>query len=279
MNASLQAELPTNREAPHYFAADSPDGMERERLRLLTQMVDPITRRRLTFLGVGPGWHCLEVGAGDGSVARWLAAQVGTQGTVTATDLNPRFLIAHGLPNLEVRQHDILVDDLERGHYDLVHCRAVLMHLPDPLRCVKQLAAAVRPGGWLFLEEFDFGSFGALDPEHPRAAAFNRRMRTIFNALEAMRIIDVSFGRRLTNILTRLAFVEIGQDCAMPVSQEPGADVRFAKMWIDLLRPHLVGAGVLSDADFDELHNAYQDSSFAIVGRTLFGAWGRRLGF
>ena len=265
--------------SPHYFAVDSPDAFERQRLRLLTQMVDPITRRRLNLLGVGPGWHCLEVGAGDGSVARWLADRVGIQGSVTATDLNPRFLIGHGLPNVEVRQHDLLVDDLERGHYDVVHCRAVLMHLADPLRAVKQLAAAVRPGGWLLLEEFDFGSFGAEDPDHPRAEAFNRRMRTIFQALQAKRIIDVAFGRRLWDILTRLAFVEIGQDRALPISLEPGADARFAQMWIDLLRAPLAAEGVLSDADFEELHNDYQDPSFAIVGRTLFGAWGRRLGF
>src|SRR5215468_4269060 len=117
-----------------YFAKDSPDAFERERLALLTQMADPITTRRLTDLGVGPGWRCLDVGAGDGSVARWLAGQVGSQGRVVATDLNPRFLVGHGLPNLEVRRHNLLEDELEAGHYDLVHCRCVLQHLLDPWR-------------------------------------------------------------------------------------------------------------------------------------------------
>ena len=54
-----------------YLAKHSPDAFERERLALLTQFADPITARRLTDLGVGPGWRCLDVGAGDGSVARW----------------------------------------------------------------------------------------------------------------------------------------------------------------------------------------------------------------
>jgi hypothetical protein len=63
-------------EDQHCFAKDSPDAFERERLALLTQLTDPITRRRLLRLGVGPGWHCLEAGAGDGSVACWLALRV-----------------------------------------------------------------------------------------------------------------------------------------------------------------------------------------------------------
>jgi SAM-dependent methyltransferase len=262
----------------HYFAADSPDAFERERLALLAQTADPTTTRRLTSLGVGPGWRCLEVGAGDGSVARWLADRVGPRGRVTATDLNPRLLVGHGLANLEVRSHDVLADDLEPAHYDLVHCRAVLMHLPVPLQAVGRMAAVVRPGGWLLLEEFDFGSFGALDLNHPRAAGFNRRMRAIFRALAAGRVIDVAFGHRLAGVVTRQTFVQVGQDRFTPTCPGGGPDARFSQKWTELLRTRMVAAGVLSDADFDWLHDAYADPSFSFIGRTLYGAWGRRAG-
>jgi hypothetical protein len=52
-----------------YLAKDSPDAFERKRLALLTKVADPITIRRLNETKVGPGWRCLDVGAGDGSVA------------------------------------------------------------------------------------------------------------------------------------------------------------------------------------------------------------------
>src|SRR5438128_259334 len=116
-----------------YFAADTEDAFERERLGYLRQMCDPVTMRRLEALDVAEGWRCLEVGAGDGSVACWLAARVGPQGRVVATDINPRFLHNLAVPNLEVRHHHIVNDDLERAHYDLVHCRAVLGHLAQPM--------------------------------------------------------------------------------------------------------------------------------------------------
>ena len=64
----------------------------RRRLALLEQHLDPITHRRLFGLGLGKAWHCLEVGGGGGSVARWLCAQVGADGRVVGTDIDPRFL-------------------------------------------------------------------------------------------------------------------------------------------------------------------------------------------
>jgi hypothetical protein len=42
---------------------------ERERLASLEQFEDPGTIRHLEALGFGPGWRCLEVGAGGGSIA------------------------------------------------------------------------------------------------------------------------------------------------------------------------------------------------------------------
>ncbi|HEY7415001.1 MAG TPA: hypothetical protein VH593_07400, partial [Ktedonobacteraceae bacterium] len=87
---------------------------ERVRLHLLAQLLDPVTIRRLERLEIKHGWHCLEVGAGAGSIARWLAKQVGSQGHVVATDIDTRFLDNTDEPSLEIRHHDILIDDLEQ---------------------------------------------------------------------------------------------------------------------------------------------------------------------
>src|SRR5215471_3733968 len=131
----------------HYIASHSAEAFERERLGLLECIADPVTLRRLGSLGVREGWRCLEIGAGQGSVVRWLARQVGPYGQVVATDLDTRFLRELEEPNVEVRHHDILSDDLEGAHYDLVHCRFLLMHLPQPRRALERMARAVRRGG------------------------------------------------------------------------------------------------------------------------------------
>ena len=65
---------------------------------------DDVYRRPLVTalhrLGLGPGWRCLEVGAGSGSVARWLAAKVGPEGSVLATDIDTRWVDTGGLPQV-----------------------------------------------------------------------------------------------------------------------------------------------------------------------------------
>jgi SAM-dependent methyltransferase len=266
------------RKATRYFAKDSPDAFERERLALLTRLADPITTGRLIRLGVRPGWRCLEVGAGDGSVARWLADRVGPEGHVVATDLNPRFLAGHGLANLEVRRHDLLADDLEAGCYDLVHCRFVLMHLSDPVRALGRLAEAVRPGGWLLVEEADVGSFGAADPGHPRAAGFDRRTRALHAALQATGTVSSYFGRRLPALVEGLGLREVGHEVVTLTGRGGDTLGRNRRMNFQLLRGPFVAAGVLTEADFDELDQAFDDPSFWFVGFTVFGAWGRRSG-
>ena len=114
-----------------YINADTEMETESARLGLLEASRDPGTMRQLEQLGVGPGWRCLEVGAGRGSIVRWLAEKVTPTGSVTAVDIDPRFL--SDMPeNVEVRALDIREDEVEAEAFDLVHCRALLMHLPDP---------------------------------------------------------------------------------------------------------------------------------------------------
>lgn len=101
---------------------------ERRRLALIERVYDPPTISRLRELGVGAGWRCLDVGAGGGSIARWLRDQVGPDGQVVAVDLDTRFFDEE--PGIEARRLDILIDDLEQDSYDLVHCRLLLPPSP-----------------------------------------------------------------------------------------------------------------------------------------------------
>jgi SAM-dependent methyltransferase len=259
-----------------YFAKDSPDDFERERLKLLTQIADPSTTGRITSLGIGPGWRCLEVGAGDGSVARWMAGRVGPKGHVVAADLNTRFLRDHNLPNLEVRRLNILEDELETAHYDLAHCRCLLQHLTDPLLGLKRLYAAVRPGGWLFVEEADSRTFGASDPNHPRAAEYTRSSRAMITDLMTTGLMHASLGRRLPSLVDGLGVEELGYDGIALIGRGGNPTAQFFQMTDELLRGRIVASGALTESDFDERVQAYSDSSFWMVGLTMFGAWGRR---
>ena len=201
---------------------------------------------------------------------------MGPQGKVVATDIEIRLMDKQHEPNLEIRRHDILVDDLEQGYYDLVHTRAVLMHLSDPVQAVKKMAGAVRPGGWLFLEEFDSISFGAVDTESPIAQTFNQKMETLMQTLKAVRVMNLYFGRQLRGLLEQLGFSDINNEGITGISRGGDPLTQFQHMNLQLAGPPLIAAGILTEKDVELLQHLFADPSFYYVDNSFFGVWGRR---
>lgn len=172
-----------------------------ERLRVIERMEDPGTWECLESLGVAKGWYCLEVGGGAGSIANRLCHRVGPTGRVVATDIDTRFLEVLDVPQLEVRTHNIVTDDLEEAAFDLVHTRNLLIHLPERETILGKLAQAVKPGGWLLIEETDFSTAGP-DPLAP--AAWQALYTKCQQALQRLCIaagIDRFFGARVFGLL------------------------------------------------------------------------------
>src|SRR4051812_31366096 len=99
-----------------------------DRFAGLEAVFDPVTRGHLTRLGLRRGLSCLEVGAGSGSIARWMADEVGPAGRVLAVDLDPRWCRTDGRAQLEVRAADLATQPVPDGPWDVIHERLVLQH-------------------------------------------------------------------------------------------------------------------------------------------------------
>jgi len=117
----------------------------------LSALLDPITINRIHGLVSLAGKRCLEVGAGAGSIAHFLAEEVGERGTVTALDINPIHIQPH--PRLSIAEHDLTVDPID-GSYDFIHARLVLSHLPERGPILYRLIQALAPGGYLLIEDW-----------------------------------------------------------------------------------------------------------------------------
>jgi trans-aconitate methyltransferase len=122
-------------------------------VRLLAEILDRHTSDVLARSGVRPGWRCLDLGAGGGSITHWLAERVGPGGGVVAMDADPRHIPAHD--RIELRTADISTAELGEAEYDLIHARLLLMHLPDRLEVVRRAAAALKPGGLLVVSDWE----------------------------------------------------------------------------------------------------------------------------
>ena len=262
-----------------YFATDSIEDIEWERVGLIGEVCDPITTRRIEALGISSGWRCIDVGAGRGSIAHWLAERVGSSGQVVAADLNPSLLRRAKLPhNVQVREHNILTQELESEWYDLVLCRALLLHLPQPELALGRMAAAVRPGGWLFIKDYDLTYFGAVDAQYPGAAEFDRTFRACFDALRAAGIMDFSFGRRTLALVKGLGFAHVG--AAGEVLFGRGGDDPLGRFWSLTLGVRgmevPVEHGVVTREEFDSMRALFEDATFDFIGGIGFGVWGSR---
>jgi ubiquinone/menaquinone biosynthesis C-methylase UbiE len=255
-----------------YFAARTADSVERERLAALEAARDPKSKRHLQELGVGPGWKCLEVGGGGGSITRWLAEKVGSDGRVVAIDIDTRFLREIEQPNVETRELDILRDAFEDSRYDLVHCRLLLIHLSDPELAVRRMIGAARLGGLILIEEADFSSYQAADPDHPLSEFFTRKVREIFENVGRSKLFDPYFGRRARALLERAGLSGVASEGTVYLWHGGEAEAHEHRLSL----PALVKAGVCSERDSLELQKALSDPGFAFVGNAIFSAWGRR---
>jgi len=124
-----------------------------DQLAALTAAIDTFTQASLAEIGIQPGWQIMDVGAGSGTIARWMADQLGGTGLVLATDLDPALIGDH--PGVTTVRHDIITGDLPTDFYDLIHARLVLIHLRQREHVLRRLYSALRSGGRLVLHEFD----------------------------------------------------------------------------------------------------------------------------
>jgi SAM-dependent methyltransferase len=256
------------------YAVDNAWVHARERLALLETVLDPGSFRHLAALGVGEGWHCLDVGAGGGSIAAWLCRQVGRTGQVLATDIDTRFLDGLTLPNLEVRQHDITTDPLPEGTFDLVHARTVLTHLPERDVALHRMVSALKPGGWLLVEEADFVSWVA----DPRTRAADVCAKGWAAAHEIFRRggADFHYGRRLYRDVCTSGLVEVDAEGRVPILHAGTPSARFWRLTFEQLRDRMVGSGLLTNEDLDQYLAAHEDEDFVWMGNIIMAVWGRR---
>ncbi|HTR92873.1 MAG TPA: methyltransferase domain-containing protein [Trebonia sp.] len=204
----------------------------------LAELFDGVTRGHFDRLGVRAGSRCWEVGAGGPGIPEALAAAVGPAGHVLATDIDPSWLKAGD--GYEVRLHDVTADPPpEPGTFDLVHARLVLVHVPDRARALATMAAALRPGGWLLVEDAD-------------------------TALQPLACLDDSGpAQRRANRL---------RDAVRELLTRRGADLRYGRTLPRALRE----AGLADDAEIDAHLSAIDAGELDLTLAPLISAWGRR---
>lgn len=245
-------------------------GGEPERLRLMSDVLDASSRFHLQQIGVGRGWRCLEVGAGNGSLSEWIARQVGPDGVAIATDLNPDLLKDASASHLEVRGFDVVTEEPVDGPFDLVVARAMLHHLPQRREVVAKLARWVRPGGWVVIQEPDLYPTGTVEPED------QGRFWQGFLRWAEQHGIDYFVGRKVAPWLQEEGLVDLTAEGHTTLYNGGSSYARWWQLGIAEIADLLLDEGAADSATLDRFFRLYDDPGYWTMTIAFTAVAGRR---
>jgi SAM-dependent methyltransferase len=249
------------------------------RLRLLHRLYGEGTRRVLLDAGLQRGMRVADLGCGAGMVTALLAELVGPRGHVVGIDLSAAQLAQarEGLngsgANVHFVEASATATGLPPGSFDLVYCRFLLLHLPEPERALGEMWALLKPGGTLVCEDGDLTSAGSEPPSALGAFA------DLFGRLGPLRGVDYTLGRRLFHLAQVAGFPAPEVTFNQPVRAR-GETKRFLELSVAEAGPAFVEAGLITAADLGrtlvEMRRLAADGAVLAVMPRMAQVWARK---
>jgi SAM-dependent methyltransferase len=245
------------------------DHGELERLRMIEQVFDPASQRRLLETGLQAGWRCLEVGPGAGSIMTWMGEVVGPTGQVVAVDLDPKFLSEEEQPNVTVVRADIRTAQLPQQLFDVVYARYVLIHLSDYEVALTTMLDSLKPGGCRVLEEPDFSASRGITGGEQELAPL-RKVNQAIEQMFATRGMDYALGLRFPALMQRRGLQHLTVENDAPLCAGGFGMATVMKMSTEQLREKYLATGVVGQSDLERYCRFVDDpNSWAIYYATI----------
>jgi SAM-dependent methyltransferase len=190
------------------YVFDTSSDLAGQHMALLESVLDPPTTAFLDELDIRPGQRCLDLGAGGGSITRWLAERTGPQGTVVAVDTDTDHLVEQ--PGVQVLRHDLTEGLPVDGPFDVIHARLLLVHMPDREVVFKSLVDALAPGGWLVLGDFSGRPLDLMAAPTPAdARLFDRMQHLSHEVLAPVQGIDLEWADSVDDRMVAAGLVDV----------------------------------------------------------------------
>jgi ubiquinone/menaquinone biosynthesis C-methylase UbiE len=185
-----------------YIFENTEENAEFERMKSIEDAFDEKTKEFIQNSGIAPGWNCLELGTGAGSILQWMSCLVRERGNVVGIDKNIKFIDSINANNIEKMEGDILEIELESNKFNLIHARYVLIHIAESEQAIKKLIKFLKPGGIIILEEPDFTSARIISERTPHEQA-HQKVNESINQMFINLGLNPSFGLKLPAILQK----------------------------------------------------------------------------
>jgi SAM-dependent methyltransferase len=153
-----------------------------ERLRLVAEVFAPSSRAFLAEAVTDRPALAIDIGCGPGVSTRLVARVTGAARTI-GLDTSPTFLevAGHDAPRgVTFVRHDATSVPLPERPADLVYCRLLLAHLPDPAALVAAWATQLTAGGRLLVDEIEW-----MDVRVPEFVAYEEIVLDLVGSRDA----------------------------------------------------------------------------------------------
>lgn len=262
------------RTSPHY-PLDNGAPQAAARLASLSSLYDDVTFRHLNRFGIPEGGCCLEIGAGSGTVAAFMKERAGPGGQVFATDINTDALADAVRGGIEVCRHDIGADPLPATTFDIIHARAVLTFVPQRRSATERMMAALKPGGWILLEEMVVPPSGTPYPNDQDVEIADKARQAIVEVIRRDGG-DLTFWHAYPHIFAEFGLCGIGAE-GFFLPFRTAAVAALAKANVDQLRAAILGHGLTTAAELDRYRTLLctPDLSYP-PSMALISVWGQR---
>jgi len=211
---------------------------------------------------------------------KWLGHRSGPTGHVLVTDIDPRFLVELATldqPTIEIQRHDIVADPVPAQTFDLIHARLVLAPIASQPQALQRMVTALKPGGWLVIDDFDVT---LLDRSYPTtnaaAAALVQKMLAAQDRLMEARGVDLTWGRSLYRRLRTHGLANVGMEGYVVVWEGRSPGARLMRANFEQIREEAVNAGFITNQEVAQVLTLLDDLDFVFSTNIMFTAWGRR---
>jgi SAM-dependent methyltransferase len=235
----------------------------------------------LDAVGVRAGWRVIDVACGALGILQLLANRVGPTGAVFGVDREPRMLetarnlaLRRGL-SITLAQTDAEAMHLPRAWFDLAHARALLVNVPDPECIVREMAAIVRPGGIVALQEPDSAAW-TCDPPHPSWDRLLRMFQTTYGAHGQ----DTFVGRRLPSLLRQAGLEDVVGRMHTRLTHAGEYYQTFLLTLVTLIRDRMLACRLVGERELQELiaslRTHLEQPTTVTSGPPIWQVWARK---
>jgi len=234
----------------HYIISGGDAGAER--LSVLSRVMQAGTLAVLARAGLGPGMRVLDLGCGSGDATVEIARLVGSTGYVVGIDMDDRALShARSLSEacgVEVRWRRGLVENLDEDRsYDIVYSRFLMSHLPDPVDALRRMRRAVRPAGWIVVEDIDINAHVYW----PANRAFDRYIELYEKTGRARGAIP-TIGPRLAGMFVEIGLQDVDVSISTPIFRT-GEGKSIARLTLANIAQTAIEAGLTTGDEVGQL--------------------------